>query len=90
MHEHAVAQDIVRRALEEVPVHGRVTSLRVLLGEDEHINPETLSWAVSAVSANTAAQGAALRVRQIPGRGVLLETVEIREGVKCASRRREG
>ena len=90
MHEHAVAKDIVRRALAEVIGQGRVTSLGIVLGEDEHLNPETLAWAISAVSAGTAAQGAAVGVRQAPGGGVLLETVEIQEGVKCASQRQDG
>ena len=90
MHEHTVARDIVRRALEEVPGQGRVKSLGIVLGEDEHLDPDTLSWAISAASAGTAAQGTAVDVRQKPGGGVLLETVEIREVGKCASQRWDG
>ena len=90
MHERAVAMDIVRRALEEVSGQARVVSLEIVLGEDEHLNQETLSLSIAAVSAGTAAQGTAVGVRQAPGGGVLLETVEIQEGVKCASQRRDG
>ena len=84
MHERSLAKDIVRRALREVKTQERVTSLNIVIGEDEHVAAEALSLAVVDVSLNTAAEGTAVHLRGIPGRGVLLETVEIQEGVKCA------
>ena len=84
MHEHSLAKDIVRRVLEEVDGQGCVTSLRILIGEGEHIDPETLSVAISVASADTAAEGAAVEFRRMTGSGVLLTTVDIQEEDKCA------
>lgn len=79
MHEHAVAKDIVRRALREVDgVSKRIASLSISVGSDEHIDPEALSFGITVASVETAAEGADVQVRATPGEGVLLETIDVK------------
>lgn len=87
MHEHSLAKDMIGRALREVEGQERVAALNVVIGEDEHIAAEALSLAVVGASVNTAAEGTAIHIRRIPGQGVVLESVEVWEGAKCALQR---
>ena len=84
MHEYSLAKDIVRRALREVQGRERVVSFGIVIGEEEHIAPDALSLGVASVSFNTAAEGATVHLRRIPGAGVLLESVEMQESGTCA------
>jgi len=68
MHELAIASQIVEIALkrgEEVGAR-RIASVRVTIGQFTAVEPDSLRFCFSALTAATAADGAALEIQQVP------------------------
>lgn len=70
MHEYGLMEAVVERALEECRAHGglSVDRVRVDVGAFALASPESLETAFEIISRGTVLEGAALEIRQIPGR----------------------
>jgi len=85
MHEYAIAQDIVKRAVAEAIRHGatKVTTLHVKLGTPGSADPGALVFAVEAASQSTMAEGARVHITEAPEAGIVLESIELWEAPRC-------
>ena len=81
MHELAVAQRLVDRAVETVRDHdaSRVRAMRIALGPDDHLTPEALAFSVEAACRGTLAEGANIQITHMATSGVRLCDVDIEE-----------
>jgi len=68
MHELALAEEIVAASLQAMNTHGggRLERVHVVVGERNHIDPETLSDAFTMAAAGTEAAAAVLNVETPP------------------------
>lgn len=70
MHEYGLMEAVVERALEESRARGglAVDRVRIEVGAFALASPESLGTAFEILSRGTALEGAALEIRQTPGR----------------------
>jgi hydrogenase nickel incorporation protein HypA/HybF len=70
MHEVALAERMIRIALDAAREHGggRVTRARLLLGALSCAEPETLRFAFDVAARGTEAEGCALEIERVPAR----------------------
>lgn len=75
MHEMALTQSVVEIALEELRKAGaaRVTRIGLDIGRLSAVEPEAMRFCFAAVTAGTAAQGAALDIADVEGAGWCLD-----------------
>ncbi|GAD89610.1 putative NiFe-hydrogenase nickel incorporation protein [Vibrio halioticoli NBRC 102217] len=67
MHEMSIAQNIVQIALEHTQAGERIEQVVISVGELSGIEIDALQFGFSAVTNNTAAQGAILTIETVPG-----------------------
>jgi len=84
MHEMALTESIVEIAVEAARKQGseKVKRVFVDVGALSHVEPEALLFCFAAVSADTIAEGAELKIDRVPGAGWCLDcgkTVPIAE-----------
>lgn len=81
MHELAIAQEIVRRAVAEAQRRNavRVKALHVRLGPVGFATSENLSFCITAACKGTIAEGARVDVRNATRGGIVLTSVELQE-----------
>jgi hydrogenase nickel incorporation protein HypA/HybF len=75
MHEMSLTQSVVEIALEEARKAGaaRVTRIMLDIGRLSAVEPEAMRFCFDAVTAGTAAEGAALDIADIAGAGWCLD-----------------
>ncbi|MDP3063611.1 MAG: hydrogenase maturation nickel metallochaperone HypA [Chloroflexota bacterium] len=81
MHELAIAQEIVKRAVAEAQRQGaaRVTAFHVKLGPVGFATAANLSFCIQAASQGTIAEGARVHVRDVKKGGIALESIDVDE-----------
>ncbi|MGH7723706.1 MAG: hydrogenase/urease maturation nickel metallochaperone HypA [Candidatus Dormibacteria bacterium] len=76
MHEMGLAQAILDTAL-QIAGDRPVSRVTVSAGEQQAVSPESLSFSFELIAAGTAATGATLQVRAVPGVRLLVDEVEV-------------
>ena len=86
MHELAIAQEIVKRAVAEAQRQGaeRVTAFHVKLGPVGFATAEDLTFCIQAASQGTMAGGARVRVKESKKGGIVLESIDVEEAKEAA------
>jgi hydrogenase nickel incorporation protein HypA/HybF len=78
MHELTVAESIVEKVA-ETAAGRKVRRLIVEIGRDSCVSGEALAFSFSLVAEGTAAEGAALEIRPVPGATLNLKSMEVEE-----------
>ncbi len=86
MHELAIAQEIVKRAVSEAERQGapRVTAFHVKLGPVGFATAHNLTFCIRAAAQGTIAQGARVHVRAVKKGGIVLESIDVQESQQAA------
>lgn len=79
MHELAIAQDIVKRAVAEARRQGaaRITAFHVNLGPTGFATAENISFCIQTASQGTIAEGARVNVTEVPRGGIALDGIDV-------------
>ena len=85
MHELAIAQDIVKQAVEEAQRRdlGQIKALHVRLGPAGFATKEALTFCLQASCDGTIADKAQVHVREVDSGGIVLEGFDVNEP-ECA------
>lgn len=78
MHELAIAQNIVEKAA-ETAAGRKVRRITVEIGHDSCVSGEALTFSFGLVAEGTAAEGAMLDIRAVPGAALNLKNMEVEE-----------
>ena len=86
MHELAIAEEIVKRAVAEARRQGaaRVTALHVKLGPVGFATAANLSFCIRAPSQGTIAKGARVHVRDVKKGGIALKSIDVEDSQAAA------
>jgi Zn finger protein HypA/HybF involved in hydrogenase expression len=86
MHELAIAQEIVKRAVAEAQRQGapRVTALHVKLGPVGFATADNLSFCIQAAAQGTIAQDARVHVHVAKQGGIVLESIDVEESQQAS------
>ena len=87
MHELAIAQEIVKRAVAEAQRQGaaRVTAFHVKLGPVGFATSANLSFCIRAASQGTIAEGARVHVRDVKKGGIALKSIDVEDSQATAA-----
>jgi hydrogenase nickel incorporation protein HypA/HybF len=78
MHELAVAQNIVEK-VDETAAGRKVRRVIVEIGRDSCVSGDALSFSFGLAAEGTAAEGAMLDIRAVPGGALNLKSMEVEE-----------
>ena len=81
MHELSIAQSIVEMVRKHLPAGEMrgVKSVTLKVGDRAGVAPESLEFCFGAASEGTAAQGAKLRIENVPGDELYVVEIEVVE-----------
>lgn len=78
MHEWGLVEDLVKKILETAKKNNlkSVAKIFLSLGKDDHITEDSLQFIFDNLSRDTILQNAKLEIKQISGKGIILESIE--------------
>ena len=87
MHELAIAQEIVKRAVAEAQRQGaaRVAAFHVRLGPVGFATADDLTFCIQAASQGTIAEAARVHVRDVKKGGIILESIDVEDSQAAAA-----